>query len=107
MRRTYLVLSLGIIAQRLLLGMLLLLVLLGCAPPAPPSEADARRLAAKALSQYSTRERRWREAFAPPTLSADGRYPWVFDYTSSTRPRHLVRIYVDSSGHVELHRLVD
>jgi hypothetical protein len=86
---------------------LLLLVLSGCRPAAPPSEADARRLADAALVEYRTRERLPPNAFGPPTLSAEGRYPWVFDYTSTTRPRHLVRIYVDSSGHVELHRLVE
>jgi hypothetical protein len=88
-------------------GALLLILSSGCDAPGAPGEAEARRLADAALIEYRERERLPTGAFGPPVISAEGRYPWVFDYTSRTHPRHLVRIYVDSSGRVERHRLIE
>jgi hypothetical protein len=56
------------------------------------ADAEARGLADPALIEYRERERLPTAAFGPPVISAEGRYPWVFDYTSRTRQRHLVLI---------------
>ncbi len=94
--------------QRYFLLLLFCLSLLGlphCKHPLTQKNAEA--LAQKSLQEYCMQENLSPELFQAPTLSAEGPYPWIFDYESKTVPKHLVRIYVDTEGKVERHRMID
>jgi hypothetical protein len=71
------------------------------------TETEARRLAEQRLDVYAQAERLDPAAFGNPEISSEPGHPWVFDYTSDTSPRHLVRIYVDSWADVEIHRMIE
>ena len=66
----------------------------------------ARHTATNALADYVTKEDLSISAFP------DTRESWefgsrVFDYASTTKPLHSVRIYIDPIGNSELHRLIE
>ena len=42
-----------------------------------------------------------------PIMSKQHFFKWVFDYTSSTTPKHTVLIYVNALGFIETHRYID
>jgi len=71
------------------------------------TEAEARTLAAQRVDDYAEAESLDPAAFGKPTISSEPGPPWVFDYSSDTMPRHLVRIYVNSRGDVEIHRMLE
>jgi len=71
------------------------------------TETEARALAEQRLNDYAQAERLDLAAFGKPKISSERGHPWIFDYTSGTSPRHLVRIYVDSREDVEIHRAIE
>ena len=71
------------------------------------TEAEARELAEAKLQEYARPEKIDRSSFGVPEVSSSTGHPWVFDYTSETVPRHLVRILVDSRDRIETHRMID
>lgn len=77
----------------------------GCSSPL--GEHEAKRLAQRSIEEYAKAEMLASSAFGAPNISSEPGHEWVFDYSSNTSPRHLVRIYVDASGKVEVNRLVD
>ena len=68
---------------------------------------EARAAAALRLEEYRAEERLPRGVFGAAKMHPEAGYPWVFDYSSATVPRHLVRIYVDAHGRTTLHRMVE
>jgi len=71
------------------------------------TEPEARNLAEQRISAYAKAEDLDRAMFREPTISSEEGHPWIFDYMSTTKPRHLVRIYVDSRKDVAIHRLIE
>lgn len=84
---------------------LLVFLIGGCAPAL--TAIEARRLADQKLNYYAEAEHLDLALFSQPTLSSAPGHPWIFDYTSNTRPRHLIRIYVNSRDDIEIHRMIE
>jgi outer membrane protein assembly factor BamE (lipoprotein component of BamABCDE complex) len=97
------------IANRLLLWILVAALAasaIGACMPAL-TEHEAKTLADKRVAEYAEGENLDRASFGSPEISSEPGHPWVFDYTSNTAPRHLLRIYVNSREEVEIHRMVE
>jgi len=82
-----------------------LLMCIGCGPQM--SESDAESLAINKLKEYSKKEGISFEQFGKPEVSSDEKHPWIFDFQSNGSPRHLVRIYVNRNGDVEINRMIE
>ena len=46
-------------------------------------------------------------AMCGPVISKRYYWEWIFDYTSKTKPKHEVRLYIDILGVVVVHRLIE
>ncbi len=79
---------------------------MGCFSPAL-TRVEATSLAEQQLGDYVEAESLDRATFGKPAISTAPGHPWVFDYTSDTLPRHLLRIYVNSREDVEIHRMIE
>lgn len=73
----------------------------------PLSEDEATQLAQDRIDEYARAESLASSAFGKPSISSEPGHKWIFDYTSDTSPRHLVRIYVDARDKVEVTRMID
>jgi len=67
----------------------------------------AEKIAAQRLADYCTAERMSVTNFSKPTMTSDAEHQWIFDFESSTTPKHSVRIYVYKSGKADTHRMVE
>lgn len=89
----------------LVLSSLALLVLVnGC--KSSMTQNEAKKIASDKLAWYCQQEHLGTADFGEPRTSKE-KSDYVFDYTSQSKPVHLVRIYVTSSGGTELHRLIE
>mgnify|MGYP001467748249 CR=1 FL=1 len=73
----------------------------------PLSEDEVKRLAQERIDEYARAESLASSAFGKPSFSSEPGHKWIFDYTSDTSPRHLVRIHVDARDKVEVARMID
>ena len=71
------------------------------------SKDKAGQIAASRLKEYCKQEGLVIARFSKPEISSDEKHPWIFDYTSNTSPRHLIRIYIDRYGNAEIHRMIE
>ena len=67
----------------------------------------AEKIAAQRLADYCTTEKMSVTNFSKPTIISDAEHPWIFDFESTTTPKHSVRIYVYKSGKTDTHRMVE
>jgi len=67
----------------------------------------AETIAAQRLADYCTTEKMSVTNFSKPTMTSDEKHPWIFDFVSSTTPKHSVRIYVNKNGKTDMHRMVE
>ena len=67
----------------------------------------AEKIATQRLADYCTTERLSVTNFSKPTMTSDAEHPWIFDFESSTTPKHSIRIYVYKSGRTDTHRMVE
>jgi hypothetical protein len=70
------------------------------------SRIEAQAIATKKLQEYCEREGISTTQFPAPDVHSSQEVPWIFDYTSTTTPRHFVRVHIDECGIVELSREV-
>src|SRR5947208_5208945 len=56
------------------------------------SQSEAEAIATKKLQEYCEREGMSAFQFPPPEVRSTKEVPWIFDYTSTTSPRHFVRV---------------
>jgi len=68
------------------------------------SRAEAEAIDAKKLQDYCEREGMSAAQFPPPEVHSTKEVPWIFDHTSTTSPRHFVRVHIDECGAVEVSR---
>jgi hypothetical protein len=71
------------------------------------SEAQARELSRQRLEEYAGAEHLDPKTFREIKLTSDHTHSWIFDFESTTAPRHLVRIYVSRKGAVEINRMIE
>ncbi len=67
----------------------------------------AEKIAAQGLVDYCTAERMSVTNFSKPTMTSDVEHSWIFDFESSTTPKHSVRIYVYKSRKTDTHRMME
>jgi hypothetical protein len=82
------------------------LIIAGC-ENATIAKNSAEEIAKTKLEEYCKNEKLELSQFSAPEISTNNKYPWIFDYVSSSTPKHLVRIYVGSDGTSEIHRLIE
>jgi len=88
--------------SRLIVLLFFSLAMCGCSI----SSQEAEEIAGESIHEYIVQSQLNKEDFANPVVSMDGG-KWIFDYHSDTVPKHLVRIYVDQRGNVEVHRMIE
>lgn len=71
------------------------------------SEAQARQLSRQRVEEYASTEHLDPKAFLEVKLTSDQTHSWIFDFESTTVPRHLVRIYVSRNGALEVNRMIE
>ena len=69
--------------------------------------AAARTITKKRIEEYALSEHLDPKTFREVSVTSDSAHRWIFDFESSTTPKHLVRIYVKSNGVAEMHRMID
>lgn len=68
------------------------------------SRSEAEAIVDKKLQEYCEREGMSKAQFPEPEVSSTKEVPWIFDYTSNTKPSHFVRVHIDECGVVEVSR---
>jgi hypothetical protein len=66
------------------------------------SRGEAEKIATQKLKEYCEREGMNTSQFGKPEVSSVKEVPWIFDFTSTTAPRHFVRVHIDECGVVEV-----
>ena len=72
-----------------------------------PSRSRALLIAEREFGKYCVQERVSRESFQLEEPSRDDEHGWVFDYSSTSTPKHAVRVYVMRGAKTEIHRMRD
>ena len=68
---------------------------------------NARAIAKCRIEEYCKRNHISLSAMDGPIISKRYFYEWIFDYTSNTKPKHEVRLYINFLGVVQEHRLIE
>ncbi len=68
----------------------------------------ARVVAEGELGRYAAREGMTKTGWTMRGVSGDDRFPWIFEYGFGPEQKvvHIVRIYVNGAGRVEVHRIL-
>lgn len=69
--------------------------------------AEAEKVSRRELTEYAQSVGMSVTDFLEIGVTSDKKYPWVFDYETSRKPKHLLRIYVKATGETEIHRMIE
>jgi hypothetical protein len=71
------------------------------------THAEAEKLSRHELTRYAQSAGISVTDFLEIGVTSDKKYPWIFDYETSHKPKHLLRIYVKATGETEIHRMIE
>jgi hypothetical protein len=70
------------------------------------SRQQATIIASEEVRQYSSEVGLSSDDFGSPKIGSEGGV-WMFDYSTTSPPRHLLRIYIRGVKSVEVHKLIE
>jgi hypothetical protein len=82
-----------------------LLLPIGCNKPISKEKAD--QIAKATLEEYCKNQNIEITRFGKPNISADTKYPWIYEFVSRGSPKHTFLIYIDRYGNIERHRMIE